>query len=124
MYVNQLPNILLALIAGQRRVGPVGIELGRSAGRELLADVSKLLLHSLHLLVLRLGIAKVRDEVLQPSCLGRHDCRRRCAAASAAFQINVVWPTSRPYPISAEPVHRMCLLGYLEVRPDVATPVR
>ena len=74
VYVHELPNVLLALVAGQGRVGSVGIELARAAGRELLADVRQLLLDALDLLVLGLGVAQVRDEILQSSCLGRHGC--------------------------------------------------
>ena len=74
VYVHELPNVLLPLVAGQGRVGSVGIELARAAGRELLADVRQLLLDALDLLVLGLGVAQVRDEILQSSCLGRHGC--------------------------------------------------
>ena len=109
--VHELPNVLLALIAGQRRVGSVGIELGRSAGRELLADVRQLLLDALDLLVLGLGIAQVRDEVLQSPRLRRHGGDDLCARW---VYIVCIWRDSaktnpdRRYSNMAQDVFEMC----------------
>mmetsp|Transcript_1096 Transcript_1096/g.2379 ORF Transcript_1096/g.2379 Transcript_1096/m.2379 type:complete len:230 (+) Transcript_1096:846-1535(+) len=69
--VDELPDVLLALVGRQRWVGAVGGKLG-VAGVELLADFGEFHFHAVRFFFSRFAVAQVADEVVQPAGLGRH----------------------------------------------------
>ena len=69
--VSELPHIFFALIRRERRVAPVGGELG-IPGVEFLTDFRELHLDAVGLLLLAFGVAEVGDEVVQAARLGGH----------------------------------------------------
>ena len=69
--IRQLPHVLLALVRRERRVAPVGSQLG-VAGVALLADLCQLDLDSIRFLLPAFGVAQIGDEVVEAACLGGH----------------------------------------------------
>lgn len=63
--VNQLPNVLLALVRRQRRITPIGRQLVIPRV-ELFPYLGQLDLDPVRFLLLALGVSQVRDEIIQP----------------------------------------------------------